>query len=161
MKLRLAILLGIGAALAALTPPLRAANHREAPITALDHKADITDVYAFMGYGAGSAGKVTLIMGVDPLLDPANGPNWFPFDDEILYELKIDNDQDAREDITLQFRFETDQRLPSLFQVYAGADNGYVAPPTRRRRSRPARRLCRPGSRASTPPGSGSASATR
>ncbi len=129
MKLRLAILLGIGAALAALTPPLRAANHREAPITALDHKADITDVYAFMGYGAGSAGKVTLIMGVDPLLDPGNGPNWFPFDDEILYELKIDNDQDAREDITLQFRFETDQRLPSLFQVYAGADNGYVAPP--------------------------------
>ena len=57
MKLRLATLLGIGAALAALTPPLRAANHREAPITALDHKADITDVYAFMGYGAGSAGK--------------------------------------------------------------------------------------------------------
>jgi hypothetical protein len=125
---RLALLLGLVAAVAALTPPLRAANHREAPITALDHKADITDVYAFMGYGAGSGGKVTLIMGVDPLLDPANGPNWFPFDDEILYELKIDNDHDAREDITLQFRFETDQRLPSLFQVYAGADNGYAAP---------------------------------
>ena len=112
-----------------LTPPLTASNHREAPITALDHKADITDLYAFMGYGAGSAGKVTLIMGVDPLLDPANGPNWFPFDDEILYELKIDNDHDAREDITLQFRFETDQRLPSLFQVYAGAGNGTSAPP--------------------------------
>ena len=59
---------------------------------------------------------------------PANGPNWFPFDDEILYELKVDNDHDAREDVTLQFRFETDQRLPSLFQVYAGADNGYAAP---------------------------------
>jgi Domain of unknown function (DUF4331) len=126
---KLALLLGLGGALATLGPPLDAANHREAPITALDHKADITDVYAFMGYGPGSAGKVTLIMGVDPLLDPANGPNWFPFDDEILYELKIDNDYDAREDITLQFRFETDQRLPSLFQVYAGADNGYVAPP--------------------------------
>ena len=125
---KLALLLGLGGALATLGPPLTAANHREAPITALDHKADITDVYAFMGYGAGSAGKVTLIMGVDPLLDPGNGPNWFPFDDEILYELKIDNDYDAREDITLQFRFETDQRLPSLFQVYAGADNGYVAP---------------------------------
>jgi hypothetical protein len=122
-------LAGVGLALAALTLPLTAANHREAPITALDHKADITDVYAFMSYGAGGAGKLTMIMGVDPLLDTANGPNWFPFDDEILYELKIDNDQDAREDITLQFRFNTDQRLPSLFQVYAGADNGYVAPP--------------------------------
>ena len=32
-----------------------AANHREAPITALDHKADITDVYAFRSYGGASA----------------------------------------------------------------------------------------------------------
>ena len=110
MKQRVAVLAGLGVLVAALTLPLRAANHREAPITALDHKADITDIYAFMGYGPGSAGKVTLILGVDPLLDTANGPNWFPFDDEVLYELKIDNNHDAVEDISLQFRFETDQR---------------------------------------------------
>ena len=125
---RKAYLLAATALLAALTPTLDAANHREAPITALDHKADITDVYAFMSYGPGGGGKVTLMMGVDPLLDPANGPNWFPFDDEILYELKVDNDNDAREDITIQFRFETEQRLPSLFQVYAGMGNGAFAP---------------------------------
>src|SRR5262245_6437880 len=101
---------GITATVFALGLQLSASNHREAPITALDHKADITDVYAFMSYGAGSAGRITLIMCVDPLLDPANGPNWFPFDDEILYELKIDNNQDAQEDITFQFRFETEQR---------------------------------------------------
>ena len=129
MKQRVAVLAGLGVLVAALTLPLRAANHREAPITALDHKADITDIYAFMGYGPGSAGKVTLILGVDPLLDTANGPNWFPFDDEVLYELKIDNNHDAVEDISLQFRFETDQRLPSLFQVYAGVGTaGAVAP---------------------------------
>ena len=53
-----------------------AANHREAPITALDHKADITDVYAFRSYEAGTTtDKITMIMGVDPLLEPANGPN--------------------------------------------------------------------------------------
>jgi hypothetical protein len=125
---RTGALLAAASLLAALTPTLDAANHREAPITALDHKADITDVYAFMSDGSGAAGKVTLIMCVDPLLDPANGPNWFPFDDEILYELKIDNDHDAREDIIIQFRFETEQRLPSLFQVYAGIDGGAVAP---------------------------------
>lgn len=122
-------LAGVLAALGLITPGLNAANHREAPITALDHKADITDVYAFRSYAPDSGNKVTIIMGVDPLLDPANGPNWFPFDDEILYELKIDNDNNAREDISIQFRFQTEQRLPGLFQVYAGVGpNGAPAP---------------------------------
>ena len=106
-----------------------ASNHREAPITALDHKADITDLYAFRSYGGTGAGThVTIILGVDPFLDPANGPNWFPFDPDILYELKIDNNNDAVEDIIFQFRFRTEQRLPNLFQVYAGVPGGAVAP---------------------------------
>jgi hypothetical protein len=117
----LALLVGVSA--------VQAANHREAPITALDHKADITDVYAFRSYGGDpSVPRATLIMSVDPLLEPGNGPNWFPFDDEILYEIKIDNDHDAKEDIVFQFRFHTEQRLPDLFQVYAGAGSGVTAP---------------------------------
>jgi hypothetical protein len=112
-----------------IAPPGHAANHREAPITALDHKADITDVYAFRSYGGDPAvPRVTLILGVDPLLEPGNGPNYFPFDDEILYEIKVDNDHDAREDVVFQFRFNTEQRLPNLFQVYAGAGDGIAAP---------------------------------
>ena len=106
-----------------------AANHREAPITALDHKADITDVYAFRSYGGpGAASHVTLILDVDPFLDTANGPNWFPFDPDILYEIKVDNDNDAIEDVVFQFRFDTEQRLPNLFQVYAGVPGGANAP---------------------------------
>jgi hypothetical protein len=105
-----------------------AANHREAPITALDHKADITDVYAFRSYEGDAVEKVTLIMGVDPLLEPANGPNWSPFDSDIVYEIKIDNNHDAVEDIGFQFRFATTQTLPDLFTVYAGVDGGAVAP---------------------------------
>ena len=86
--------------LLSLPTPLLAANHREAPITALDHKADITDVYAFVSYAPGQApgtppSKVTLILAVDPLLEPANGPTLFPFDPGILYEIKVDNDHDA------------------------------------------------------------------
>src|SRR5581483_9855241 len=47
------------------------ANHREAPITALDHKADITDVFAFRSYDpADTTPHVTLILCVDPLLEP-------------------------------------------------------------------------------------------
>lgn len=104
---------------------VQAANHREAPITALDHKADITDVYAFRSYEAGlTEPKVTLIMAVDPLLEPANGPNWFPFDPDILYEIKVDNNNDAVEDIVFQFRFNTEQRLPGVFQTMVGVGNG-------------------------------------
>lgn len=108
--------------------PSTAANHREAPITALDHKADITDVYAFRSYDGGATPRVTMILCVDPLLEPANGPNWFPFDPEILYEIKVDNNNDAVADVTFQFRFATEQRLPNLFQVYAGAGAGINAP---------------------------------
>ena len=105
-----------------------AANHREAPITAIDHKADITDVFAFRSYDGIGVPKVTLILCVDPLQEPANGPNWWPFDPEILYEIKIDNDNDAVADVVFQFRFNTEQRLPNLFQAFAGAGGGIVAP---------------------------------
>lgn len=109
-------------------PSVFAANHREAPITALDHKADITDVYAFRSYGGDLTPKVTLILCVDPLLEPGNGPNYFPFDPGILYEIKVDNNNDAVADVTFQFRFTTEQRLPNLFQVFAGVGNGAKAP---------------------------------
>ena len=112
----------------AATAGIFASSHREAPITALDHKADITDIYAFRSYDGGPIPKVTMILCVDPLLDPANGPNWFPFDPEILYEIKVDNNNDAVADVTFQFRFNTEQRLPNLFQVYAGAGAGISAP---------------------------------
>ena len=101
-----------------------ASSHREAPITALDHKADITDFYAFVSYNPADATKVTFILCVDPFLETDNGPNWSPFDPEILYEIKVDNNNDAAADIIFQFKFTTEQRLPNLFQVYAGAGGG-------------------------------------
>ncbi|MCP5159515.1 MAG: DUF4331 domain-containing protein [Gammaproteobacteria bacterium] len=110
----------------ALSSPLQAANHREAPLTALDHKADITDFYAFVSYDDPT--KVTLILDVDPLLEPSNGPTYFPFDPEILYTIKIDNNQDAVEDIAFEFRFNTEIRLPNVFTVAVGAGNGISAP---------------------------------
>src|SRR5262245_57522122 len=113
-------------ALIALPPGARAANHREAPITALDHKADISDFYAFVSYDDPT--RVTLILCVDPLLEPANGPNYFPFDPDVLYEIKIDNDFDAQPDVTFSFRFRTEQRLPGVFTGFVGALGGINAP---------------------------------
>jgi Domain of unknown function (DUF4331) len=120
----------VGATLAlAVAPTLAfAANHREAPITALDHKADITDVYAFRSYPAGTDPRVTLILGVDPLLEPANGPTLFPFDPDILYEIKVDNNNDARADVTFQFRFTTEFQLPGVFTAVAGFQDGAYEP---------------------------------
>jgi len=125
MRPYVAIVLG---AILSAPPTIFGANHREAPITALDHKADITDVFAFRSYDGEATPRVTLILCVDPLLEPANGPNWFPFDPDILYEIKIDNNNDAVEDVEFQIQFATEQRLPNLLQVMAGAGSGIVAP---------------------------------
>jgi hypothetical protein len=110
-----------------VTPPSSfAASHREAPITALDHKADITDFYAFVSYNDPT--KVTLLLNVDPLLEPGNGPNYFPFDDNILYQILIDNNNDAVPDVSFQIQFKTEIRAPGVFTGFVGADGGINAP---------------------------------
>ncbi len=95
----------------------RAASHREAPLMALDPAADITDVYAFLSYDeanftrGGRHRRVTFIMNVIPGQDPADGPNYFNFDDEVVYRINIDNDRDGKaEDVVYEFRFKTETR---------------------------------------------------
>ena len=103
-----------------------AASHREAPIVSLDQKADITDIYAFVSYD--NPTKATFILNVDPFLEPSNGPNYFPFDPNLLYAIRIDNNNDAVEDITFEIRFQTQIRAPNLFTAFAGAGIGINAP---------------------------------
>src|SRR6266852_956487 len=73
-----------------------AASHREAPLMALDPAADLTDVYAFVSYDADNAARslgdrrVTLIMNVLPGQEPGSGPNYYAFDDNVLYVLHVD-----------------------------------------------------------------------
>lgn len=116
-KLRSAVAI-LAAALVAQPPPTFAASHREAPITSLDQKADITDWYSFVS--PEHPDRVVFIMNVDPFLEPSNGPNYFPFDPGILYEMKIDNNHDGVPDITFQFRFQTEIRNPGLFTGFVG-----------------------------------------
>ncbi len=104
--------------LAGSGPTAWAANHREAPITALDHKADIADFFAFVSYD--NAGRVTFLLDVDPLLEPSNGPNYFPFDPEIVYAVRVDNDNDAVEDLVIEVRFQTQIRAPGVFTSFVG-----------------------------------------
>jgi hypothetical protein len=120
-------IVGLAMSLLLITPPgVFASSHREAPITALDHAADITDFYAFVSYD--HPDRVTFIMNVDPFLEPSNGPNYFPFDPNVLYQIKIDNDYDALADVTFNIRFKTEIRAPKLFTGFAGAGSGLNAP---------------------------------
>jgi len=102
-----------------------ASSHREAPITALDRSADVTDWYAFVSYD--HPDRVTMILNVDPLLEPANGPNYFPFDPNVLYEMRIDNDLDGIPDVTFQFRFTTEINQPTVFTGFVGGIAGIPA----------------------------------
>src|SRR5579863_9051108 len=115
-KLRPAV--AIVASLLTLQPASFAASHREAPITALDQKADITDWFAFIS--PEHPDRVIFIMNVDPFLEPSNGPNYFPFDPGILYEMKIDNNHDGVPDVTFQFQFQTQLTNPGIFTGFVG-----------------------------------------
>jgi hypothetical protein len=120
--------MALGACLAPVLPlaDAFAASHREAPVTAIDRTADITDWYAFVSPDAPDT--VTMILAVDPLLEPSNGPNYFPFDDNLLYEFNVDNDQDARADVIFRVRFKTEIRLPDVPVGFVGAGGGIAAP---------------------------------
>jgi hypothetical protein len=122
MRLKTSLLgLALAGGLLAAPPPGLAANHREAPITALDRPADITDWYTFVSFD--DPDKLTMILAVDPLLEPANGPTYFPFDPGILYSFHVDNDHDgAAEDVVFEVRFKNEVRPvdPRLFTVAVG-----------------------------------------
>ncbi|HTH38873.1 MAG TPA: DUF4331 domain-containing protein [Pyrinomonadaceae bacterium] len=87
--------------------PASASSHSEAPLISMDRYADNTDTYAFRSVEPGREGFVTLIANYIPFQEPSGGPQFYRFDDTVLYEIKIDNTGDGREDITYQFQFKT------------------------------------------------------
>ena len=66
---------------------------------------DSTDFYLFNSYEPGRDGYVTVLANYIPLQQPYGGPNYFAMDPSALYEIHVDNDGDARENLTFQFRF--------------------------------------------------------
>jgi len=96
----------------------QASSHREAPLIASDPLADNTDVYAFVD--PNEPGLVTFIANFIPLEFPSSGPNFHRFDDNVLYEVMVDNNGDAVEDITFQFHFQTTVRNPGTFLYNTG-----------------------------------------
>jgi hypothetical protein len=123
-KLMLSIVVLSGMGLGLALP--QASSHREAPLISQDPLADNTDVYAFVS--PNRPDRVTLIANFIPLEAPYGGPNFFKFDDNVLYEIMVDNDGDAVEDVTYQFRFRTDVRNPNTFLYNTGTITSLDSP---------------------------------
>lgn len=113
-RLRAASLLAATLAVGLAAGTASASSHREAPLITAMPKVDATDFYMFRSYEPGRENYVTMIANYLPLQDAYGGPNYFRLDDKALYEIHIDNDGDAREDLTFQFRFNDTYREISL-----------------------------------------------
>jgi hypothetical protein len=97
-------------------------DHQDTPFVELNPKSDLTDVYAFPGTGTG---RIVLAMDTRAFLTPAQAedPTQASFDHNLLYQFKIDNNGDAKEDQVIQVTF-TGEGSSQRVEV-----RGPVAPP--------------------------------
>jgi len=102
---KLAMGTAVGAMCALPIMPAFASSHREAPNIAKTPKVDNTDFYMFRSYEPGREATVTFIANVQPDQSPGSGPNYFTLDPNAVYEIHIDNDGDAVENLTYSFKF--------------------------------------------------------
>jgi Domain of unknown function (DUF4331) len=94
-------------ALSLFVAPTFASSHREAPFITQQPKLDGTDFYMFNSYETGRNGFVTIVANYLPLQDAYGGPNYFTLDPKARYDINIDNNGDAKPDISFRFRFTT------------------------------------------------------
>jgi hypothetical protein len=101
-------------------------SHREAPSISRDPVADNTDLYAFVSPDVPNT--VTLISNFVPLEEPAGGPNFHSFGDDVLYAINIDNNGDGQVDISYQFQFTTTYHNPGTFLYNTGPISSLTDP---------------------------------
>src|SRR5947209_19969609 len=106
---------GLAASLAMVggPPAARASSHAEAPMISEDPEADNTDLYAFRS--PENPSKVVVIANYIPFEEPGGGPNYKVFSDNVLYEVKVDRDDDGHEELAYQFQFTTNIQSPGTF----------------------------------------------
>src|SRR4051812_45180027 len=80
-----------------------ASSHREAPMIAEDPAADNTDLYAWV-----EGTNLVILANYIPLEEPAGGPNFHKFSDEVLYEVHLARGADSLADaLTYQIKFSS------------------------------------------------------
>src|SRR6202165_799534 len=97
------VLLMVPIAAIGLAPlPAGASSHREAPLISQDPTADNTDVYPDP-----RGSNVVLVANYIGLEQPASGPNFHRFGDDVLYQIHVDNVGDGRSHVAFSFNFQT------------------------------------------------------
>lgn len=91
----------------------QASSHREAPLIAGAPQYDTTDVYAFRS--PERQNTVSLVANWLPFSEPAGGPNFYSFAPDARYNIKIDNDGDARADLVYRWTFKDNYRSRDTF----------------------------------------------
>ncbi len=104
--------------------PALASSHREAPAISQDPQADNTDTYAFRD--TADPTMLNIQANFIGLEQPNGGPNFVRFSDDVQYSIHVDNNGDAADDITYNFRFRTTIVNPNTF-LY---NTGVVTSPT-------------------------------
>ena len=121
---RAAALLTSGALLAAggvagLAPTgALASSHREAPLIAGQPQYDNTDLYAFVS--ADAPDTTTIIANWIPFEEPSGGPNFYPFATDARYDVRVDNDGDAKPELIYRWTFTTSYQNRDTFLYNTG-----------------------------------------
>ena len=98
-----------------------ASDAQDTPEVELNPWVDITDLYAFPG---SDESRIAIALTLQSPISPAGVPA-ARFDPDALYQLKIDNTGDAREDVVMQFRFSRPSPSGQAVTMY-----GPAKPPT-------------------------------
>ncbi|MBT2489766.1 DUF4331 domain-containing protein [Streptomyces sp. ISL-96] len=99
--------------------PATASSHREAPLISGQPQFDNTDVYAFVS--PDHPDTTTLVANWLPFQEPAGGPNFYTFANDARYDLHVDSDGDAQDDLLYRFTFKDHRKNKNTFLYNTGA----------------------------------------
>ena len=115
----LAPIILVAAILVASNPTtLVASSHREAPMISRDAFADNTDTYVFIPQG--STSRLVMVGSWIPFEGPEGGPNYWAWDDNVLYDLHVDIDGNATSDVTYTLSSRLSVLNPNTFLYNTG-----------------------------------------
>lgn len=96
--------LAVTATSAVIARRLMASDHQDTPLVEMSPRFDVNDVFAFPSPTDPS--KTVLVLGTSSPITPAQTPSFtFGTKNQELYQIKVDNTGDAKEDLVFQFTF--------------------------------------------------------